>query len=44
MNTGALIFMLSAWVVVLTILIWSFSKLLRQPPPGEGPTPPDSNP
>ncbi len=44
MNTGALIFMLTAWAVVLTILVWSFAKLLRQPPPGEGPMPPDRNP
>ncbi len=35
MNIGALIFMLCAWAVVLTILVWSFWKLLREPPPGE---------
>ncbi len=44
MNTGALIFMLSAWVVVLFILVWSFTKLLREPPPGEDPQSPDANP
>lgn len=31
MNTGALVFMLSAWTVVLGILVWSYAKLLRQP-------------
>lgn len=35
MNVGALVFMLAAWVVVLGIMVWSFSKLLRLPPPGQ---------
>ncbi|MCG6989614.1 MAG: hypothetical protein LJF06_15745 [Gemmatimonadetes bacterium] len=45
MNKGALIFMLCAWAVVLGILVWSFAKLLRLPPPGNDHTPPpDSGP
>ncbi|MGD8321398.1 MAG: hypothetical protein PVJ02_13115 [Gemmatimonadota bacterium] len=32
MTHRALIFMLSAWAVVLSILIWSFAKLLRGEP------------
>ncbi len=46
MNAGALAFMLTAWVVVLGILVWSYTKLLRQPrnpapPPQEAAEPGD---
>jgi hypothetical protein len=44
MNTGALVFMLGAWAVVLFILIWSFTKLLREPPEHEKLPPPGSIP
>jgi hypothetical protein len=44
MRTGALIFMLSAWAVVLTLLVWSFGKLLRQDPSKEPLPPPGSIP
>lgn len=44
MNIGALIFMLFAWLVVLGILVWSFARLLRMPPPGQDAPPPDSGP
>lgn len=44
MRTGALIFMLGAWAVVLSLLVWSFRKLMRAdaskeqlPPPGSIP-------
>jgi hypothetical protein len=30
-NTGALIFMLAAWAIVLGLMVWSFTKLLRLP-------------
>lgn len=33
MSAGALIFMLAAWTVVLGLLVWSYSRLLRLPPP-----------
>lgn len=42
MNRGALIFMLCAWAVVLSILIWSFTKLLRSDPKHEHLPPPGS--
>ena len=41
MNIGALIFMLCAWAVVLGILVWSFARLLRMPPPDQEARPPD---
>jgi hypothetical protein len=41
MSAGALIFMLTAWAVVLGLLIWSYGRLLRLPPPsGPGSDPP----
>jgi hypothetical protein len=33
MRPGALAFMLGAWTLVLTLLVWSFARLLRQEPP-----------
>jgi len=44
MRTGALIFMLSAWTVVLSLMLWSFRKLLRGDPSKEHPPPPGTNP
>lgn len=44
MTTGALIFMLAAWAAVLTLLIWSFAKLLRTDPSEEPLPPPGSIP
>jgi len=43
MRTGALIFMLSAWAVVLSLMIWSFRKLLRGDPSKEHPPPPGTS-
>lgn len=40
MNHFALVFMLSAWLVVLGILVWSFAKLLKLPPPDHSSQPP----
>lgn len=42
MSKGALIFMLLAWAVVLSILIWSFWKLLKSDPKHEQLPPPGS--
>ena len=44
MNLAPMIFMLCAWAVVLSILIWSFTKLLRQAPKHEQLPPPGSIP
>lgn len=44
MRIGALVFMLGAWAVVLTLLIWSFTKLLRSEPDREHLPPPGSIP
>jgi hypothetical protein len=44
MNIGALIFMLCAWTVVLSILVWSFTRLLRTKPEHEHLPPPGSIP
>jgi hypothetical protein len=44
MNSGALAFMLGAWVVVLGLTSWSFWKLMRTPPPDEPLPPPGSIP
>ncbi|MEZ4455637.1 MAG: hypothetical protein R2882_03665 [Gemmatimonadales bacterium] len=43
MRTGALIFMLVGWTVVLSIMIWSFSKLLRSDPEHEKLPPPGTS-
>jgi hypothetical protein len=44
MNPGALAFMIGAWVVVLGLMFWSFSRLLRADPSKEHPPPPGSIP
>jgi hypothetical protein len=44
MGLGALIFMLCAWAVVLSILVWSFRKLLKSDPKHEQLPPPGSIP
>jgi hypothetical protein len=44
MNGFALGFMLGAWIVVLGILVWSFTKLLRSDPKHEQLPPPGSIP
>ena len=43
MKLGALIFMLSAWTVVLGIMLWSFRRLLRADPEHEHPPPPGTS-
>ena len=44
MSTGAIIFMASAWAVVLSLMLWSYSKLLKAPPSHEHLPPPGSIP
>jgi hypothetical protein len=44
MNSGALAFMLGAWVVVLGLAGWSYWKLMRTPHPDEKLPPPGSIP
>lgn len=43
MSAGALIFMLTAWALVLGLLFWSYRRLLQMDPPGttdsDGPPP-----
>lgn len=44
MNTGALLFMLTAWVCVLGLTIWAFARLMKAPPAHEHLPPPGSIP
>ena len=44
MSTGALIFMLAAWAVVISLVAWSYGKLLKAPPQNEHLPPPGSIP
>jgi hypothetical protein len=42
-TTGALIFMLSAWIGVLGLTAWSFVRLLRTDPKHEAAPPPGTS-
>ena len=43
MKTGALVFMLSAWVLVLGLNYWSLRRLVRTDPANENPPPPGTS-
>ncbi|MGE0443514.1 MAG: hypothetical protein AB7L66_14920 [Gemmatimonadales bacterium] len=43
MKTGALVFMLSAWALVLGLNLWSFVRLMRSDPANETPPPPGTS-
>lgn len=43
MNTGALIFMLVTWAVVLSLLSWSFYRLMKTDPSKEAAPPPGTS-
>ncbi len=43
MNTGALIFMLVTWTVVLSLLGWSFYRLMKTDPSKEAAPPPGTS-
>jgi type IV secretory pathway TrbD component len=44
MSTGALIFMLIAWVAVLGLTVWSYAQLMKAPKETEHLPPPGSIP
>lgn len=43
MTTGALVFMLVAWLAVLTLTTWCFYRLLKAPPEDIKPPPPGTS-
>lgn len=43
MSAGALIFMLTAWAVVLSLCAWSFRRLMKAPPEHEPLPPPGTS-
>lgn len=44
MNVTALVFMLTAWIFVLGLTVWSFHRLLKTDPANEKVPPPGSIP
>ena len=43
MTTGALVFMLFAWGFVISLTVWSYSRLLRGDPKNEPLPPPGTS-
>jgi len=43
MSTGALLFMLAAWAVVLGLTAWSFVRLMKSDPGREAAPPPGTS-